>query len=245
MISFVRCPPRAIRTSKEPTIASRASRASCTVDSNRLSSDGIARRRRCRRAPPARDGSARRAPSGARRARGGASRPRAASRSAARCLWPSASPRIAWMSNSSRRCSIRSNAAEYAAEHPLQQRGEEAGAVERARVAGARDPLDANSSSTGIGSSCAVITQFLPTTHSSAISSPSSSSSRRVCGDVDVAAVVLKDGAILERRGTHVSRCRGRTPRDAVARPPRSCGRGRPRAASRGSPPRRSASSSR
>ena len=37
------------------------------------------------------------------------------------------------------------------------------------------DALEANSSSTGIGSSCAVITQFSPTTHSSAISLASSS----------------------------------------------------------------------
>jgi hypothetical protein len=38
MTSLVRWPPRTIRTSKEPTIASRASRASCNVDSKRVKS---------------------------------------------------------------------------------------------------------------------------------------------------------------------------------------------------------------
>ena len=39
MIWFVWWPPLAIRTSKEPTTASRASRASCSVASKRLNSD--------------------------------------------------------------------------------------------------------------------------------------------------------------------------------------------------------------
>ena len=113
MISFVRCPPRAIRTSKEPTIASRASRASCSVDSKRLSSD--ANRSPESLSPRASSSgcvSATRAERCAASARRSFPTSRRISISRSMSLSPCWSPRIAWMSNSSSRCSIRSNAAE-------------------------------------------------------------------------------------------------------------------------------------
>ena len=51
------------------------------------------------------------------------------------------------------------------AEHPFEQRGEEGGPVDDAGVTRPGSSI-ANSCSTGTGRSCAVITQFLPTTHS-------------------------------------------------------------------------------
>ena len=86
----------------------------------------------------------------------------------------SLSPRIAWTSNSSSRCSIRSNAAEYEPSTHSSRAARNVGPSSEP-VSPEPDALEANSSSTGIGSSCAVITQFSPTTHSSAISSASSS----------------------------------------------------------------------
>ena len=79
------------------------------------------------------------------------------------------------MSNSSSRCSIRSNAAEYEPSTHSSSAARNPGPSSEP-VLPEPDTRSANSSSTGIGSSWAVTTQFSPTTHSSAISSPSSSS---------------------------------------------------------------------
>ena len=81
-------------------------------------------------------------------------------------------------------------------EHPLEQRGQKAGASSEP-VSPEPDTRSANSSSTGIGSSWAVITQFSPTTHSSGVQLSLVVLVRRVGGDVDVAAVVVEDGPVL------------------------------------------------
>ena len=171
MISFVWWPPRAIRTSKEPTIASRASRASCSVASNRLKSDWYVRRRRCRRAPRAPDGSARRAPAvrGERAAelpdlRAHLDQPLDVLVGLLRLASPGRrTPRAAARSARTRPSTSR---APTRAARPG-SRGRRASPCRRSRIPATRTPR-----ARGSGLSWAVITQFSPTTHSSGSARP-------------------------------------------------------------------------